>query len=256
MVNPSLSIGWWGLLKIKLVHDPTVKLCKNVIILIVTGIYLFWALVRGWDTCWSVISKSHSFTSEAQSRGFRSQCQELLRLQGSPRGFVFWKTSFTKRLLISWIISWIIMTWWVTLPTPHYIYIYIYILYITRCAFIIRNFALYTAFQSCHISISGVGNHILFIKNFGGENDMKWPCWPWLNQPLQKFGLAVSRLLGLGCWKKLAADASVKNPWFEAQERYNVVQCPNNQNESKWWFDDGTTPLHLCVCPECHCVKV
>lgn len=126
MVNPSLSIGWWGLLKIKLVHDPTVKLCKNVIILIVTGIYLFWALVRGWDTCWSVISKSHSFTSEAQSRGFRSQCQELLRLQGSPRGFVFWKTSFTKRLLISWIISWIIMTWWVTLPTPHYIYIYIY----------------------------------------------------------------------------------------------------------------------------------
>lgn len=127
MVNPSLSIGWWGLLKIKLVHDPTVKLCKNVIILIVTGIYLFWALVRGWDTCWSVISKSHSFTSEAQSRGFRSQCQELLRLQGSPRGFVFWKTSFTKRLLISWIISWIIMTWWVTLPTPHYIYIYIYI---------------------------------------------------------------------------------------------------------------------------------
>lgn len=141
-------------------------------------------------------------------------------------------------------------------PSHPALYLYIYILYITRCAFIIRNFALYTAFQSCHISISGVGNHILFIKNFGGENDMKWPCWPWLNQPLQKFGLAVSRLLGLGCWKKLAADASVKNPWFEAQERYNVVQCPNNQNESKWWFDDGTTPLHLCVCPECHCVKV
>ena len=131
MVNPSLSIGWWGLLKIKLVHDPTVKLCKNVIILIVTGIYLFWALVRGWDTCWSVISKSHSFTSEAQSRGFRSQCQELLRLQGSPRGFVFWKTSFTKRLLI--MLNYILNHHdLMGNPSHPALYLYIYIYYILQ----------------------------------------------------------------------------------------------------------------------------
>ena len=77
---------------------------------------------------------------------------------GKPKGFRVLEKSFTKRRLISWIISWIIMTWWVPLPTTYtyiiYTYIHIYIftyihIYYIRYAFVIRNVSLYTAFQSC-----------------------------------------------------------------------------------------------------------